>query len=183
MSSNPGVQTRIIAARILDAVLHRGRSLKAEFAAALPALPDPRDRALVEAIVFAALRQRTRYDAALAAWMPRPLGRRDGELRALLHAGFAQLDVNYQSDQHFAVEQDPLLTQDAYTLVNLTLGVRDPERGVTASVYVRNLLDETYYTNAAHMGTLGSPQFPNDVTAYIPRDAERLYGVTLGLKF
>jgi len=93
MSSNPGVQTRIIAARILDAVLHRGRSLKAEFAAALPALPDPRDRALVEAIVFAALRQRTRYDAALAAWMPRPLGRRDGELRALLHAGFAQLDV------------------------------------------------------------------------------------------
>ena len=93
MSSNPGVQTRIIAARILDAVLHRGRSLKAEFAVALPALPDPRDRALVEAIVFAALRQRTRYDAALAAWMPRPLGRRDGELRALLHAGFAQLDV------------------------------------------------------------------------------------------
>jgi 16S rRNA (cytosine967-C5)-methyltransferase len=93
MSSNPGVQTRIIAARILDAVLHRGRSLKAEFAAELPALPDPRDRALVEAIVFAALRQRTRYDAALAAWMPRPLGRRDGELRALLHAGFAQLDV------------------------------------------------------------------------------------------
>jgi 16S rRNA (cytosine967-C5)-methyltransferase len=93
MSSNPGVQTRIIAARILDAVLHRGRSLKAEFAAELPTLPDPRDRALVEAIVFAALRQRTRYDAALAAWMPRPLGRRDGELRALLHAGFAQLDV------------------------------------------------------------------------------------------
>jgi 16S rRNA (cytosine967-C5)-methyltransferase len=93
MSSNPGVQTRIIAARILDAVLHRGRSLKAEFAAALPPLPDPRDRALVEAIVFAALRQRTRYDASLAAWMPRPLGRRDGELRALLHAGFAQLDV------------------------------------------------------------------------------------------
>src|SRR5688500_6816521 len=93
MSSNPGVQTRIIAARILEAVLHRGRSLKAEFAAELPALPDPRDRALVEAIVFAALRQRTRYDAALAAWMPRPLGRRDGELRALLHAGFAQLDV------------------------------------------------------------------------------------------
>ena len=87
-----GTAPRIAAARVLDAVLHQGRSLKAELAGALPALPDTRDRALVEAICFAALRQRARADAALAAWMPRPLGRRDGDLRALLHAGFAQLD-------------------------------------------------------------------------------------------
>jgi 16S rRNA (cytosine967-C5)-methyltransferase len=73
-------------------VLHRGRSLKAELGAALPKIPDPRDRALVEAICFTALRQRARYDAALAAWMPKPPGRRDGELRALLHAGLAQLE-------------------------------------------------------------------------------------------
>ena len=38
-----------------------------------------------------ALRQRPRFDAALSSWMPRPLGARDGDLRALLHAGFAQL--------------------------------------------------------------------------------------------
>ena len=87
-----GAPTRIAAARVLDAVLHRGRSLKGEFATVLPSLQDPRDRALVEAIVFAALRQRPRYDHALASWMPKPLGRRDGELRALLFAGFAQLD-------------------------------------------------------------------------------------------
>src|SRR5690606_26063407 len=35
---------------------------------------------------------RPRADAALAAWMAKPPGRRDGDLRALLHAGFAQLD-------------------------------------------------------------------------------------------
>lgn len=87
-----GEASRVAAARVLDAVLHHGRSLKAELARALPALADPRDRALVEAICFAALRQRTRADAALAAWMPKPPGRRDGDLRALLHAGFAQLD-------------------------------------------------------------------------------------------
>lgn len=89
----PGVSTRVAAARVLDAVLHHGRSLKAELATALPTLPDLRDRALVEAIVFASLRQRARYDAALSAWMPNPPGRRDGALRALLHAGFAQLDA------------------------------------------------------------------------------------------
>src|SRR5690606_32865197 len=88
-----GAGARAVAARVLDAVLHGGHSLKAELAAALPQLPDPRDRALVEAIVFAALRQRARCEAALAQWMPRPPGRRDGILRALLYAGFVQLDA------------------------------------------------------------------------------------------
>lgn len=88
-----GVATRVAAARVLDAVVHGGRSLKAELATTLPQFADPRDRALVEAICFAALRQRARYDAALAAWMPKPLGRRDGQLRTLLHAGLAQLDA------------------------------------------------------------------------------------------
>ncbi|WP_242003070.1 16S rRNA (cytosine(967)-C(5))-methyltransferase RsmB, partial [Vulcaniibacterium tengchongense] len=87
-----GAAPRAAAARVLDAVLHRGRSLKTELAAALPALGDPRDRALVEAICFAVLRAPSRYEAAVGAWMPRPLPRRDGELKALLYAGLAQLD-------------------------------------------------------------------------------------------
>ncbi len=87
---NPGVATRVAATRVLDAVLHRGRSLKATLAAALPALADSRDRALVEAIVFTALRQHARFDAALAQWLEKPPVGRDGELRALLYAGFAQ---------------------------------------------------------------------------------------------
>ena len=88
-----GVATRVAAARTLDAVLHRGRSLKAALGTRLPELPDPRDRALVEAIVLAALRQRVRYNAALDAWTPRPLGSRDALLRALLLVGFAQLEL------------------------------------------------------------------------------------------
>jgi 16S rRNA (cytosine967-C5)-methyltransferase len=91
MTSGSGSAVRVVAARVLDAVL-QGRSLKAELAAALPGIADPRDRALVEAICFAALRNRPRYEAALAAWMPRPLGRRDAPLRAMLYVGLAQLD-------------------------------------------------------------------------------------------
>lgn len=87
-----GAEPRAVAARVLDAVLHRGRSFKAEVAAQLPALPDSRDRALVEAICFAVLRQPSRFESALKSWIPRPLGRRDDELRALLYVGFAQLD-------------------------------------------------------------------------------------------
>ena len=55
-ASLPGVATRVAAARVLDAVLHRHRSLRAELGPALSTLPDPRDRALAEAIVLAVLR-------------------------------------------------------------------------------------------------------------------------------
>ncbi|MGH8045218.1 MAG: transcription antitermination factor NusB, partial [Stenotrophomonas sp.] len=89
----PGVPTRVLAARVLAQVIGRGRSLKAELATALPTLDDSRDRALLEALCFAVLRRRTAYDAALASWMPRPLGAREDELRALLLVGFAQLDA------------------------------------------------------------------------------------------
>ncbi len=88
----PGTASRVAAARVLDAVLHHGRSLKAELGTAQQALEDPRDRALVEAICLAVLRQPGRFDAALEAWLPRPLAHRDRELRALLLVGFAQLD-------------------------------------------------------------------------------------------
>src|SRR5690606_19141852 len=102
VSPAPGAEVRATAARVLDGVLHRGRSLKAELGGALPALDDPRDRALLEAIVFAALRRRGAYDAALAAWMSKPPERRDAPLRALLYTGFAQLDA-LQLPAHAAV--------------------------------------------------------------------------------
>ena len=88
----PGVATRIAAARVLDAVLHRHRSLRAELGPALTTLPDPRDRALAEAICLAVLRAPQRYAATLDAWMAKPLPQRDGLARALLIAGLAQLD-------------------------------------------------------------------------------------------
>ena len=101
-----GVATRVAAARTLDEVLHRGRSLKAALGASLPTLADPRDRALVEAMVLAALRQRVRYNAALDGWTPRPLGQRDGLLRALLLAGFAQLELGLPAHAALAATVD-----------------------------------------------------------------------------
>ncbi|MCC8362935.1 16S rRNA (cytosine(967)-C(5))-methyltransferase RsmB [Lysobacter sp. A6] len=98
----PGVALRVAAAQTLDAVLQRGRSLKAELAQRLPTLPDVRDRALLEAIAFTAVRSQPRYDAALKAWIPKPLGRRDDDLRALLQVGFAQLELGLPA--HAAVD-------------------------------------------------------------------------------
>jgi len=102
MKPAAGVALRIAATQSLDAVLHHGRSLKAELAQRLPTIRDVRDRALLEAIAFTALRGRPRYDAALQAWMAKPLGQRDAPVRALLHVGFAQIDLGLPA--HAAVD-------------------------------------------------------------------------------
>lgn len=84
---------RVAAARVLGAVVGRGRSLKAELAAALPSLADARDRALLEAICLAAVRRHGVYDAAVRRWLARPPGRGEADLLGLLLAGCAQLDA------------------------------------------------------------------------------------------
>ena len=96
---------RVLAARVLDGV-YEGHSLKAELAQALPTLADVRDRALLEAIVFAAVRERARFDAAIATWMAKPPGRRDALLRALLHVGLAQLDLQLPAHAALAATVD-----------------------------------------------------------------------------
>jgi 16S rRNA (cytosine967-C5)-methyltransferase len=89
----PGAAVRAAAARAVDAALHDGRSLKALLPEALAEFDDARDRALLEAICFHALRHRRRYDDVLSAWMPRPLPQREHLLRSLLLVGLAQLDA------------------------------------------------------------------------------------------
>ena len=101
-----GVASRVAAARALDDVLHRGRSLKTALGIALPQRDDVRDRALVEAIVLTALRQRMRYNAALDAWMARPLGQRDGNLRSMLLVGLAQLEMGLPAHAALAATVD-----------------------------------------------------------------------------
>jgi 16S rRNA (cytosine967-C5)-methyltransferase len=91
--SAPGAELRAQAARSLVSVLAQGRSLKAELAERLPAIADPRDRALFEAICFATLRHYRRYRYVLDTWMQRPLRDREAELQCLLLAGLAQLDT------------------------------------------------------------------------------------------
>lgn len=92
MSAAPGAALRALAARSLVAVLAEGRSLKAELAEVLPQIADPRDRALFEAICFAVLRHRRRYDLALSQWLAKPLRDRDYIVHCLLLCGLAQLD-------------------------------------------------------------------------------------------
>ena len=91
-----GAALRAEAARVLVAVLDEGRSLKAVLSTALPKIPDPRDRGLLEAIAFSALRHERRYAFALSRWLARPLpvgSARDRAVARLLLVGLAQIDA------------------------------------------------------------------------------------------
>ncbi len=91
-----GAALRLEAARVLVAILDEGRSLKAVLAEVLPGIPDPRDRGLLEAIVFAALRHERRYAFVLSCWLTKPLPRvsaKDRAVARLLLVGLAQIDA------------------------------------------------------------------------------------------
>jgi 16S rRNA (cytosine967-C5)-methyltransferase len=120
----PGAAVRAQAARALEAVLEGRRSLKAVLAGALPGLADPRDRALLEAICFTALRHKRRYEHVLAQWLQKPLARKDARVHCLLLAGLAQLEMGLPAHAAVAatVEAVRELGQEAHAgLVNAIL--------------------------------------------------------------
>ena len=97
--------------------------------------------------------------------------------------GFVQADLTYQSDQIFAIEQDPLLRQDGYPLLDLSVGLRAPENRFSVTFFVKNLLDQNFYTG---LGT--SALFPTnlqllDFYANRPKNADRYIGGSIGFEF
>lgn len=98
-------------------------------------------------------------------------------------AGFAQFSVNYSSRQQFAIEQDPLLVQKAYTLVDATIGVHTVDDRYTVSVFVKNLFDKNYFTSVSHNSLLATAANPLDIIATYNKDADRYFGVNLGVRF
>lgn len=97
-------------------------------------------------------------------------------------AAFAQFSVSYSSSFNFAIEQDPLQVQDAYTLVDASIGLRDAEDRWNVTLFVKNLFDQTYYTSTAHTALLSSAA-RSDMEATFNKDADRYFGVTVGSRF
>lgn len=97
--------------------------------------------------------------------------------------GFVQADLSFQSDQGFALEQDPLLQQDGYAIVDLSLGIRQPDRGFGVTVYVKNLFDTNYYTGMTSGALTPANLTLLDTFALRPRNADRYFGATIDYRF
>jgi 16S rRNA (cytosine967-C5)-methyltransferase len=90
---NPGAAVRADAARGLAAVVFDGVSLRPALAEANAAVPDPRDRALMSALLLATTRWWLRYDAVQARLLERRLPTGAREIRCLLALGLVQMAV------------------------------------------------------------------------------------------
>lgn len=89
----PGAALRADAARALARIAFDGISLRGALADVTPRIGDARDRALLAALLFSAARWWLRFDAALAAFLERPLPAKAREVRALLVIGMTELAV------------------------------------------------------------------------------------------
>lgn len=95
--------------------------------------------------------------------------------------GFVQVAANYQSKVNYSLSQDPSTVQGAYTIVNLSAGVRDKGRGYQLTAFVNNLFDEAYFTNLSNnTGAYGNQ---TALQAFLPRDFRRYGGIRASLAF
>ena len=89
---------------------------------------------------------------------------------------FATPSVTYRSSMFFEIPNNPLISQDAVTLVNVNAGLRFADDRFEISAFARNLLNEDVLLDAGNTGgAFGIP-------SYIPGEP-RLYGVRVGAKF
>lgn len=104
--------------------------------------------------------------------------RQDIPLRSQTFDGFIQLDGSWQSEVQFQIDQNPNTVQNGYGLLHLSLGIEDDDGTWSASVFVRNLLDETYAANV-----FADPLYAGVISQYLPRDSERYVGARLTASF
>lgn len=84
---------RALAAQVLAEVALNGASLRERLSQAQPRLSDPRDRALLTALVNEGARWWLRFDPALDSLLGKPLRAREPALHALLVLGLVQLEI------------------------------------------------------------------------------------------
>ena len=87
---NTGAVVRAETARVVDAVVTRGRSLDAALAAA-PEFANATDKALLRYLSYGALRNHWQLSEWLDSLLQRPLRKRDSLIGALLRVGLYQL--------------------------------------------------------------------------------------------
>jgi iron complex outermembrane recepter protein len=97
--------------------------------------------------------------------------------------GTAQLNVSYQSQLNYQLEQDPLTFQKGYALVDASIAFHRRDAGYRLTLFVKNLFDRNYLTSIGHNALLSSATNPNDLQAFVPRNADRYVGATLDVRF
>jgi iron complex outermembrane receptor protein len=88
--------------------------------------------------------------------------------------------VRYQSSVIFDVLQNPNTRMDDMAIVDLSAGIRSHSDKWSPTFFVNNLTDKFYYSYLqAPPAFTGAPV----ITAQLPRDAKRYFGVRVQTEF
>ena len=102
----------------------------------------------------------------------------DFEIPHIQKTGFVQVNYYHTSQIQFSNNQDPHTIQPGYGIVDASVGVQTENGSYTASLFVKNLLDQRYATtifaNSFLAGSYGQ---------IMPADARRLIGIRLAAHF
>lgn len=93
---------------------------------------------------------------------------------------YTQVSGRYVSDIQFSAEQHPGTIQDAYQIWDLRLGWIGLDERIEVAAYVKNLFAQSY---AAVIAPFSIDNDRRDIIHGIPRDADRLFGLSVGYQF
>lgn len=103
------------------------------------------------------------------------------DLGSLPFKGLLQAAWTYQSAINYSFNGDPEGAQPGYHIVNLNVGVREPDRRYEVVLFVNNLFDEQYNANFGNSrGGFGNQAA---TTSVIPRNFRRYGGIRASVGF
>ncbi|WP_373077522.1 TonB-dependent receptor [Zhongshania sp.] len=89
---------------------------------------------------------------------------------------YLAVNGRWQDDVQFTNEQSPTTIQEAYAIWNMRLGWVDMEHNIEIAGYINNLFAQSYTTN---MRPLSVSNDRRDVSHFLNRDADRVFGISL----
>ncbi len=91
---------------------------------------------------------------------------------------FVNLNYTWQSKVLYELNQNPLAYQDSFGITNLSFGLRKPDSGLELTLYVNNMLDQSYVSSIRAPGGLWGGS--TGTVHQIPRGSERTFGIRVG---
>jgi iron complex outermembrane recepter protein len=117
------------------------------------------------------------------SWRGTVTARYETELPGSALAVFGQVSANAQTKVNFSLEQDPDAVQKGYATFDASIGLRRLDGRYSLTVFARNLTDRHFVTSISRAGQLTNAANPNNLTGFIPKDADRYFGATVGISY
>ncbi|MEA3299401.1 MAG: TonB-dependent receptor [Pseudomonadota bacterium] len=108
----------------------------------------------------------------------RLLARYDFILGSMPFDAFAQISYTWQDDTHYELTFDPMTEQQSYGLTDVVAGIQDRQGRYEASVFGKNVGDETFYSQLSSAdGVIGR------VYGRVTRQSQSYYGIRVRYNF